>query len=267
MICFIGKYLRVNDWYDSKVPFLLCYLLCSYFLCPKIDTVSFVLIFSVSFLFVFLFLAFGYLVNDYCDRESDKKVGKDKVIFTMSERAIRISFVLVIVGAAFPIWIYSGFSWFMLGTEILTFLSGMSYSMEPFRFKEKGVWGLLISSSAQRCMPLLVICQTMPINKGLLILFLILSFIIGLRYIFIHQVLDLENDRKSGVKTFVDKYYGIASIGVYLCFLLEIAGTIGLFFILQQKMLWYMIPLCTLLELLQCRAVRECMRQSVFLTF
>lgn len=112
-----------------------------------------------SALFVFLFLAFGYLINDYCDRESDKKAGKDKVIFNLSERTIRISFILVIAGAILPVWIYSGFSLAVIGAEAVTFVMGASYSMPLFRFKEKGVWGLIVSSFAQRCMPLLVICQ------------------------------------------------------------------------------------------------------------
>lgn len=267
MIRFVGQYLRVGDWYDSKVPFLMCYLLCSYLLYPNMRTQQFILIFSVSFLFVFLFLAFGYLINDYCDRESDKKAGKHKIIFTLNERTVQISFVLVIAWAAIPIWIYSDFSFGMLGAEVVTFLLGASYSMPPFRFKEKGVWGLIISSFAQRCMPLLVLCQVVPIDGRLFILFFVLSFIIGLRYIFVHQVIDLDNDREAGVCTFARRYYGVAVAGIYICFLLELMGMICLLVILEQRLLWYMLPICILLEVVQCRAVRECMGQSIFLTF
>ena len=48
-----------------------------------------------------------------------------------------------------------------------------------------------------------------------------LGFLVGLRYILIHQAEDLENDIKSGTRTFVKKNGGSVRLLIYLCLGLE----------------------------------------------
>ena len=79
------------------------------------------------------------------------------------------------------------------------------------RFKERGLLGLIECSFAQRCMPLLIIFVLVKTDGPLIVMLLgwmVLSFVDGLRYIIIHQVNDLENDIASGVDTYVIRKRG-----------------------------------------------------------
>lgn len=201
----IISYLRINEWLASKVTMMLGVF--SYFLyMNEISGLSALIGIEVYFLYVAAFLAISYIANDYSDIEVDKKAGKEKVISKLKTWQIWLSFVLIFIVGNLPLLAYCDNKIFAGILMVVTYILGLSYSTLGIRFKEKGIWGLIECSFAQKCAPLVVICVLIPFNKTQLIMlvgWMIVSFLDGLRYIIIHQVVDLENDLKSGVVTYV----------------------------------------------------------------
>ena len=263
------SYLRVKEWYDSKVPFILCYPLTVLLLTPgEHSPLQKLLILMVSLLFSVLFLAYGYVINDFADLECDRAAGKKKVMQRMTKPVILLSLAGLVLPAAVLPLLYSGFSLKMILALAGTYFLGSTYSLPPFRFKERGVWGLVVSSFAQRCMPLVVIAQLLPDgHRGWFWFYMVLAFISGLRYIFIHQVIDLENDRAAGVNTFAQSHLLAARVGIYISFFLELAGLAAIAVLLRQPIAWIGLALGLALEWMQGRALAECLHAPVFTSF
>lgn len=207
----IISYLRIKEWLDSKVTFMMGVLLFFYF-CDgtrfEAITVSKIVAY---FLYVSMFLAISYVANDFSDMEIDKKAGKEKIIAHMPRWGIWCTFILMAAVGNVPVLLFADDKRICAVMIITTYLLGLAYSIPGIRFKERGLWGLIECSFAQRCMPLLMIFALIKLEGPLATLLAgwsILSFIDGLRYIIIHQVNDLENDVATGVHTYVAEKKG-----------------------------------------------------------
>lgn len=263
------SFLRVKEWYDSKVPFILCYPLTMLVLNPgQYKPLQMLLILLVALFFSSLFLAYGYVINDYADLECDRAAGKKKVIQGMTKPVIFICLAALVLSAAVLPLIYCGLSLNLFWALAGTYLLGSTYSLPPLRFKERGVLGLLVSSFAQRCMPLLVIALMLPEgHRDWLGFFLTLSFISGLRYIFIHQMIDLENDCVAGVQTFARTHPFVVRVGIYVTFALELVGLAVIATLLHQPIIWVGLLFGLISEWIQSRALVECLHKPVFTSF
>lgn len=204
----IITYLRIKEWLDSKVTFMIGILFFFYFCIDgRIETITIAKTVAF-FLYVSMFLAISYVVNDFADMEIDKKAGKAKVIAHMPKWGIWSSLILMGMLGNIPLLICADNKWICSIIIFLTFFLGLAYSTLGIRFKERGLLGLIECAFAQRCMPLLIIfvlVKTDVLMTAMLSGWMILSFIDGLRYIIIHQVSDLENDIASGVETYVTR--------------------------------------------------------------
>lgn len=201
----IMSFLRVKEWLTSKVTLMVGILLFFSYV-NKTSLGSTLREAVVYFFFVSMFLAFSYVSNDFSDIEIDKKAGKKKVIAGMPQWLVFLSLFLMMLVGNIPIVLISNKRILCVIVIVLTYFLGLAYSTLGIRFKEKGIWGLIECSFAQRCMPLLMIAflESMKgLSKVYLVGWLVVSFLDGLRYILIHQILDMDNDIKSGVKTFV----------------------------------------------------------------
>lgn len=309
----IVSFLRIREWFASKVPFLMSGVFC----CIAVGLpgarsglagaaagppgplagdrgagseagMSGQLALCVLLLtaFVSLFLQFGYLINDYADLEADHRAGKDKVMYHMPRKLVRLVLTIVAAGGilcalgagmtvrpsaggADPARSAgSGTFWMALVFCILvTYLLGASYSMPPFRFKERGVLGLAVSSFAQRCMPLLTAALVLSMDRRVTVFYTALSFIIGLRYIFIHQVIDAENDRRAGVHTFAERHLPSCIRGVFSCFAAEVLLIALLLSGAGSAAAWGLAGADLVLECFELLAVKKVMGQKVFTTF
>lgn len=197
----IPSLVRWKEWYSSKIPFLFV----AFFSLSHIESTPAEigipkLIFSL--LFYCSYLAFGYLINDYSDRNIDKAAGKKKIIQDFSD--LTILFLLLFLS------LFSGFMAFLCFNNLtfaIVFLSvayffGIYYSMFPIRFKERGILGAAIASFTQRVIPILLFSDMFRNHTIEFILLIMLFELIGIRWILVHQILDIENDRKFGVSTF-----------------------------------------------------------------
>lgn len=251
---------RVKEWYDSKVPMLLLPLL--YGAALAADRFSPELFGKILLILYFdsIFLAFGYLINDYADMDVDKKAGKDKRMHHLPAGIPLFLVIGSIVLGCLPVLIVSPDWRTVLALAVIYFFGG-SYSAPPLRFKERGVWGLLVSSSAQRCFPLFLLPVLMKTEvDAAYLLWILLSFFVGLRYILVHQYVDAENDRKAGVETFALHHQRKVAVLIRLSFAAELAFLTLLMIpaaVLRPWILWFLAAyaLLTAIRWRGCRMV------------
>jgi 4-hydroxybenzoate polyprenyltransferase len=192
--------IRWKDWYDSKPPlFFFAY----YYLLLTYNVVDMQHLFSLIFLGIFYlsFFSFGYMLNDYFDQPTDRIAGKESVLSTLVDwqqiLVLSIPFFLGII-VLMPFRQHQ-MAMIML---VLSYLFAVLYSAPPFRLKTRGTLGVAGASLGQRVFPLLVVFSVFE-HFGLdTIILVALSFMIGVRWILIHQLLDRENDLHACLQTY-----------------------------------------------------------------
>ncbi len=197
--------LRYDEWAYSVAPLVLAAPL--YYLCtqpPDVIRAQETFVGLAGFaVFLFMLLGFGYAVNDYSDIEVDKAAGKDKLISRLPrQKSVSILATLVVVGVLATALAPHHKLVSML-VAVGAYILGAAYSLPFFRAKERGVLGPIVSSFAQRGTPVIVAGVMFSMDSQFTAAWVLLSFLNGLRYIFIHQLLDEENDRVGNVRTFV----------------------------------------------------------------
>ncbi|MGN1157334.1 MAG: UbiA family prenyltransferase [Agathobacter sp.] len=237
----LSQIFRVGEWYDSKVPMLLLPALYIMITSGTASTGNDLGIVLLLLVFDSVFLAFGYLINDYADMEVDKKAGKEKIIHRLPAL---IPFFLVIgsvVLGCLPV-LFVSHEWKTILVLVIIYFFGGSYSAPPLRFKERGILGLLVSSTAQRCFPLLLIpiLLDVPVDGGY-VLWMLLSFCVGIRYILVHQYIDAENDRRTGVETYVIHHQLEVAVLIKCAFAAELVITIILLVPVCQEYRWTIV--------------------------
>ncbi len=199
------RYLRIDEWISSKVTMMLG--VAAYFIClGNVGIYDAAKILGTYFLFLSMLAAISYVANDFSDMEADMKVGKKKVIASLPRPVIWLSFVIMALIGDIPIMLCAENKLLCAALIIVTTFMGVAYSIPGIRFKERGVLGLIQCSVAQHCLPLTPLFLFFGFdgtNAFVWIIWFVLSFFDGLRYILIHQYTDRENDRLSGTHTFV----------------------------------------------------------------
>ncbi|HRN94569.1 MAG TPA: UbiA family prenyltransferase [Chitinophagales bacterium] len=196
---------RSQDWRLSFVPFIMgcVYLWLSWF---KID-----LNFESSLLILFSlvttigFAALGYLINEYFDIASDTKAGKVNRLAYVSNK-VKLGLFLFSVSMALLPWLWlphDNVTWFLIGAQFLFYLL---YSLPFPRLKDVPFASNFIDAGYAYWIPLLLSHHTyaLYVNSiwaAWLPLFSIAVFLVGFRNILIHQVDDLFNDKRAGVRT------------------------------------------------------------------
>jgi len=142
------------------------------------------------------------MLNDYFDKSIDRTSGKESVLGMLKNRQQKLALLIVLVIGPItfiPFYKYQIATIFLL----LSYMSAIVYSAPPLRLKEKGTWGIICASLGQRVFPLLITYSVFEHFKLDTIVFVGLSFLIGLRWILVHQLLDRDRDLKTNVQTFV----------------------------------------------------------------
>ena len=165
--------------------------------------------FSVSFFIsVVLFLlvsafstTYGYLINDYADRELDKTHGKPNTFADDSDGkalGITVSFLFVALIAAIPFWDIPLF-WIIW---LLWIIMTTFYSLPPLRLKERGRIGLVFVVLAQRVLPLVLVFAAFRFFElPDIILLLVYILLRGTTSDMNHQLEDYEKDLSTSTKT------------------------------------------------------------------
>lgn len=260
----VMKMLRVGEWLFSKLPFLfLPILICvNDFGSPKHQ----LLLCLAYFVYLFTFLGFGYAINDYSDREIDKKIGKTNVMGELSNwKCLSILILLVLGGVPFAAMIFSVPSLLLF---VFVYFWGAAYSVRPFRFKEKGVAGLLVSSLAQRTIPLLPLLSISKSYWPIVCICGISGFLVGLRYILIHQYEDIANDQLTGTNTYVKNHNRSISKMVYASFVIECVLVLALELFFIKSVVGYALALlCIVQTYITYHTIQHIYRKKYFLSF
>jgi len=185
------------------------------------------------------------LVNDLSDIEEDSGAGKDRWISNLSgNQGISIVIIAFIVGLL-SIIIATG----DMGTIIFYIagsIMGSLYSMEPVRFKERGILGLLVYSLSTGLIYVLVpwmIFKSGVTLLGLLFLAVMLDKWVNLHF---HQIVDYQVDFHVGIRTYaaragIDLTRRSLRVVSLLASLSMITTIVFIIFLFKQETVWWII--------------------------
>ena len=256
--------LRVDEWLFSKLPFLFLPVLIHI---NDAGPLEYQLLLCLSyFIYLFTYLGFGYAINDYSDREIDMIVGKTNVMSEFSNRKCIGILTLLILGCVpFAVMTFSIQTLLLL---VFVYFWGSAYSVKPFRFKEKGAAGLLVSSLAQRTIPLLPLSGVSESYWPVIGICGSCGFLAGLRYILIHQYEDMENDHITGTKTYVNEHGGGISAMICVSFIIECVLVIVMeIFFIRSAAGCALGALCVVQTFVTYHTVRNIYRKKYFLSY
>ncbi len=238
----IKELVRWHEWYDSKLPFL--FIALSYILIAHRSQRPSPLVAFRLLAFGCVYLAFGYALNDFSDREQDSAANKPNAMSELPP-AKRLLFLAALFTASLLILPLQ--STLELVVVITSYFFAIFYSLPPLRFKERGLWGLLVSAAAQRSLPVLLFFSAYTTPGWVVVALCILYLFIGLRWMFIHQIIDVENDLRTGVHTLatIKGTRWMRLLLAYLIFPCEVAFLLITIFLLAQALPW-LIPLSLL---------------------
>ena len=154
----------------------------------------------------------AYLLNDWFDRKTDLLVNKKNMIAGVAPLSVFGLFIGSLIIAFVP-WIWLPFDKFSCLLIVFELLLIVIYSMPPIRLKTKGVLGLVNDALYAYAVPavlafytffLLIKDSYLGFPTGIVSLFF-WQFIVGIYNINIHQIEDVENDRRTNTNTVATK--------------------------------------------------------------
>ncbi len=192
--------------------------------------------------------AYVSVINDITDRADDLAAGKRN---RMAGRSPLVATLLVVIPIAAGL-VFS-FLWrhdtLLLSSYLAAWLAFSLYSLRPFRFKTRGIFGVLCDASGAHLFPTLVAVVLTyrgagrPVDAMWLAAIAVWSFAYGLRGILWHQLTDRENDRAAAVRTFAQRHRPEVAmrVGTFVAFPLEVMALAVLIWRMQS-----LIPLVLL---------------------
>lgn len=263
----LAHLIRWDEWYDSKLPLFAVSICTALLLAATIPRCA-LMAFAQLYIFSALFLAFGYMVNDYSDIAVDRAAGKHKIISTLHP-ALSIAILVVLALAGVAVLLPSNGSLSIVLGVLGSYFLALAYSCRPSRLKERGIAGLIVASVAQRVMPIIVIGLVLHQSVSVVASWALLGFFIGLRYILIHQHTDLANDLQSGVQTFATARAAAVEVGIKVTILCELLALAAAMYPLVNHHRWLLIVIGAygLFLTWYYRLYAHFVRQPLFTTF
>ncbi|MDX2003032.1 MAG: UbiA family prenyltransferase [Chitinophagales bacterium] len=201
---------RLKSWWAYKTAPLLGLLYLMVYV-NRIPVTESIYLFIASIITIVGIAGLGYFLNDLGDIAFDKKVGKPNRVAKLSN-VQRVGLALILLLFALLPWLYlksNWLTWLLLAFQMLLYII---YSFHPFRFKEKGILGIICDTLYGLTVPALIALLTFNktpaqshfahFGSFLAVVFMALS-IKGIRNILLHQLEDRRNDRRAGIRTFV----------------------------------------------------------------
>lgn len=153
------------------------------------------------FLNMFLYLCFAYAVNDWADREADLAAGKHRTFASLPEGIVR-AIVIALFLAALAVGYRLGRSGLYMSVLSAGLLLGVAYSAPPLRFKGRGIWGVITAPVLGKVIPMCLACIHYRRFAWYLLAVVLSDGLKNSIDILFHQVVDFENDRRSGIRTY-----------------------------------------------------------------
>ena len=194
------KFTRFLSWVPTIQQNLIAALLLVMLSTVSAEYFIYFLFFVVIQIFL---LAYTFIINDVGDKEIDIKAGKLKPIQGYSKKKILLILGVFTVGSLFIPLGLGSFS--VKVVSITTFLLLTFYSIKPLRFKERGIWGIVVADGAQRSALFLIFGIFISAQPFLIAFFMGWLFLIGFQDELNHQLVDIDDDKESGVHTWVQQ--------------------------------------------------------------
>ena len=183
--------------------------------------------------------AYVSLVNDLSDRVDDRRAGKDnRMAGRPGWQAALILAAPLLVAVAFMILWRDDLP--LVVAYLCAWGAFTLYSVPPFRFKRRGILGVIADASGAHLFPTLVAALLAyraggkPVDWFWLGAVAAWAFGCGLRGILWHQLYDLEADRKAAVETFVQRHSRRAAVR------LAVYGALPIELVALAALLWRM---------------------------
>lgn len=209
--------LRINVWWQFIVPpvFAYAYLGLGQETQDPLVTAVWLGLFALSVLGT---AGFGYFLNDWTDIRQDAAAGKSNQAARLSN-PLRILIAILLIGLAWIPWYFlpaNAWNISLLGSQFLIFIL---YSLRPIRLKERGWAGIACDMLYGHVVPASIALSTfVPVDHPNFPLFLslvgVVTALMGLRNILLHQIEDRKPDKKAGVQTFVLKFGPLRALNV-----------------------------------------------------
>jgi UbiA prenyltransferase family len=202
--------------------------------------------------------AYVSLINDATDREDDLAAAKPNRLANHS----RISIGLLIAGTVAAGLVFS-ILWrrdpLLLPLYLAAWLAFSLYSLPPFRWKARGILGVIADASGAHLFPTLVAVVVTfrwadrPVSVAWMVAVGAWAFMNGLRGILWHQLSDAEHDRRAMVRTFARRHdaRAIGRAGAFVILPIELAALAGMLW-----QMWSVIPAIFLALHLRLMVVR-----------
>jgi hypothetical protein len=202
-----GRLVRAKEWWDYKlVPILSIFYATALVAGVSLASIwQSLLALACAIVPCAIYVSF---VNDATDRLDDRRAGKTNRLADKPPGVLALLLgVPLCIGAAFSL------AWrddpALVAAYLCTWVAFSLYSVPPFRFKGRGILGVLADASGAHLFPALVAALLALRSAGKAIdpvwigAVAAWAFGCGLRGILWHQLNDLEYDRKAGLRTFV----------------------------------------------------------------
>jgi len=153
-----------------------------------------------------VYLAFMVLLNDYIDLPYDEVAGKRRSIFFLPKPLLRFLLLALIFGQVATLVAISNLPYTLL--YVTGTILSVLYSVPKPRLKEKGGIGVVVDVAFEKTLPVLTVAAFYGWFNFQILLIIILGSAFHLEMILRHQLEDYENDRASGIETFVSRDLG-----------------------------------------------------------
>jgi 4-hydroxybenzoate polyprenyltransferase len=173
--------------------------------------------------------AYVSVINDITDRDEDLAAGKANRLAGRSP-AFAAMLVAITAGAGLVFCFLWRRDTLLLSVYLAAWLAFSLYSLPPFRWKTRGILGVLCDASGAHLFPTLVAVLLAfreagrPASTLWVVSIGVWAFANGIRGILWHQLTDLEHDRHAGVRTFAQRHPPEVAIrlGTFVSFPLEV---------------------------------------------
>jgi hypothetical protein len=202
------KAVRPGNWWFSKIPPLLA-VVCLDILRVGADPAHAQLLLGCYLWSIMAIAAYGHVINDAFDVESDESAGKPNQMAGVSWlRRAGLCVALLLAGFA-PALIVE-FSHLTLLLVGLNYLWPTIYSVPPTRLKERGLAGLACDMLGSHVTPTLIALSLFgitapPGSNWFAVILTLWSAVLGVKGILHHQVQDRDNDIRSDTVTYVTR--------------------------------------------------------------
>ncbi len=207
MLKSINKYLGWRNWavFQYNSIFENLFILFTILLLNGSTSFSVLIDILVFALFSILSTSYGYLINDYADRELDAQHQKANTFSDDSAiKAVLITGLVFVLSAVMAVRFID--KPYFAALWVVWFLLSTFYSLPPVRLKERGKSGLLAAVTAQRFIPVLMVFSIFgPVATGFVVLSAAYVFFRGLSSDLNHQLEDYTNDIQTDTQTFAVK--------------------------------------------------------------